>query len=58
MYDAIIIGGGVTGTSIAYQLSKKKGKFLLLEKTKMYVLKHLRQTQVSATVVMMQFLEQ
>lgn len=32
MYDAIIIGGGVTGTSIAYQLSKKKGKFLLLEK--------------------------
>lgn len=32
MYDAIIIGGGVTGTSIAYQLSKKEGKFLLIEK--------------------------
>ncbi|MDY3006647.1 FAD-dependent oxidoreductase [Anaerococcus sp. AGMB00486] len=32
MFDAIIIGGGVTGTSIAYNLSKKKGKFLLIEK--------------------------
>lgn len=32
MFDAIIIGAGVTGTSIAYQLSKKKGKFLVLEK--------------------------
>ena len=48
MYDAIIIGGGVTGTSIAYQLSKKKGKFLLLEKNE----------DVCATVVMTQFLEQ
>lgn len=32
MYDSIIIGGGVTGASVAYQLSKNKGKFLLLEK--------------------------
>lgn len=32
MLDAIIIGGGVTGTSIAYNLSKKKGNFLLIEK--------------------------
>ena len=30
-YDAIVIGGGVSGSSIAYMLSKKKGKFLLLE---------------------------
>lgn len=32
MYDSIIIGGGVTGASVAYWLSKKEGKFLLLEK--------------------------
>lgn len=32
MFDAIIIGAGVTGTSVAYQLSKKKGNFLVLEK--------------------------
>lgn len=32
MYDAIIIGGGVVGSAIAYNLSKKKGNFLLLEK--------------------------
>lgn len=32
MFDAIIIGGGVTGTSIAYNLSKREGKFLLIEK--------------------------
>ncbi len=32
MYDTIIIGGGVTGASVAYFLSKNKGKFLLLEK--------------------------
>lgn len=32
MYDTIIIGGGVTGSSVAYWLSKNKGKFLLLEK--------------------------
>lgn len=30
-YDAIVIGGGVSGSAIAYMLSKKKGKFLLLE---------------------------
>lgn len=32
MYDAIIIGGGVTGSAVAYWLSKNEGKFLLLEK--------------------------
>lgn len=32
IYDCIIIGGGVIGTSIAYQLARKKGDFLLLEK--------------------------
>ena len=32
MYDAIIIGGGVTGSSVAFYLSKNEGKFLLLEK--------------------------
>ena len=32
MFDAIIIGAGVTGASIAAHLSKKKGKFLVLEK--------------------------
>lgn len=31
-YDAVIIGGGVIGCSIAYQLSKRKKKVLLLEK--------------------------
>ncbi|GGH77751.1 glycine oxidase [Pullulanibacillus pueri] len=31
-FDAIIIGGGVMGCSIAYQLSKRKKKVLLLEK--------------------------
>ncbi|RZT21272.1 glycine oxidase ThiO [Fictibacillus sp. BK138] len=31
-YDAIVIGGGVIGCSIAYQLSKKQKKVLLLEK--------------------------
>lgn len=32
-YDIIIIGGGITGVSIAYELAKKKaGKILLLEK--------------------------
>ncbi|MCM3718332.1 glycine oxidase ThiO [Fictibacillus phosphorivorans] len=33
-YDAIVVGGGVIGCSIAYQLSKKKKKVLLLEKGK------------------------
>lgn len=32
MYDCIIIGSGVTGTSIAYNLSKKEGNFLVIEK--------------------------
>ncbi|MCI5839584.1 MAG: NAD(P)/FAD-dependent oxidoreductase [Peptoniphilaceae bacterium] len=32
MYDVIIIGSGVTGSSIAMNLSKKNGKFLVLEK--------------------------
>lgn len=32
LYDVVIIGAGVTGSSIAYQLSKRKGKFLVLEK--------------------------
>lgn len=32
MFDAIIIGAGVTGTAIAYNLSKRKGNFLVLEK--------------------------
>lgn len=31
VYDVILIGAGVTGSSIAYQLSKKKGNFLVLE---------------------------
>lgn len=31
MYDVIIIGAGVTGTSVAYQLSRRRGKFLVLE---------------------------
>lgn len=31
-YDAIIIGGGVIGCSIAYELSKQKKRVLLLEK--------------------------
>ncbi len=32
MYDVVIIGGGVTGTSVAYNLSKYKGNFLLVDK--------------------------
>ena len=32
MYDVVIIGGGVTGTAVAYNLSKYEGKFLLVEK--------------------------
>lgn len=32
MYDVIIIGGGISGCSLLYQLSKLQGKFLLLEK--------------------------
>ena len=32
MYDAIIIGSGIIGTSVARFLSKYKGKFLVLEK--------------------------
>lgn len=31
MYDVVIIGGGVTGTAVAYNLSKYQGKFLLVE---------------------------
>lgn len=32
MFDAIIIGGGVTGASIGAHLAKSEGKFLLIEK--------------------------
>lgn len=32
MYDAIIIGAGISGTALAFELSKQKGKVLLLEK--------------------------
>lgn len=32
MYDVIIIGGGVSGTSSARELSRYKGKFCLIEK--------------------------
>lgn len=32
MYDVIIIGAGISGTSLAFELSKYEGKILLLEK--------------------------
>lgn len=32
MFDAIIIGAGVVGNSLAYQLSRYQGRFLVLEK--------------------------
>jgi len=32
MYDVIIIGAGIVGTSIARELSKSKAKVLILEK--------------------------
>lgn len=32
IYDSIIIGGGVTGCAVARELSKRRGKFLLLER--------------------------
>jgi len=32
MYDAVIIGGGVTGCSVARELSRYHGKFCLIEK--------------------------
>ena len=32
MYDVVIIGGGITGSSIAYELSKYKLKVALVEK--------------------------
>ena len=31
-YDAVIIGAGVTGSAVARELSRKKGRFLVLEK--------------------------
>ena len=35
VYDAIIVGGGVIGGSIAYNLSKRGGKILLVEKDRL-----------------------
>ena len=32
MKDVVIIGAGETGTSVAYNLSKYKGDFLVVEK--------------------------
>ena len=32
MYDVIIVGGGVSGTTLAFELSKYEGSVLLLEK--------------------------
>jgi glycine oxidase len=34
-YDVIIVGGGVIGSSIAYQLAKRKKKVLLIEKNQL-----------------------
>ena len=34
MYDVIIVGGGVSGTTLAFELSKYEGSVLLLEKEK------------------------
>ena len=39
-YDFIIIGAGIVGLSIAYFLSKRKKKILLIEKEKKYGLKN------------------
>ena len=35
IYDAIIVGGGVIGGSIAFQLAKRGKKVLLLEKDRL-----------------------
>ena len=32
MYDVIVIGAGVSGCAIARELSRKKGRFLVLER--------------------------
>ena len=32
MYDVIIVGGGISGTTLAFELSKYQGSILLLEK--------------------------
>ena len=32
MYDTVIIGAGISGTSLAFELSKQEGKILLLDK--------------------------
>ena len=34
-YDAIVVGGGVIGGAIAYNLAKRGGKVLLLEKDRL-----------------------
>ena len=31
-YDAIVIGAGVVGSAVARELSRKQGKFLVVEK--------------------------
>lgn len=57
MFDVVIIGAGVTGSAIAREVSRYKLNTCVIERKRMSVMRHPRQTVRSSMRDLMQFRE-